>query len=246
MSSLARSNRAVSATDPLPRLAGVDAVLVDLYDTLVWSRWSVLRDRIAEETGIQTRRLAQAFVRTREARGVGAFGSPEGDARAVLEATGLRPSDEDVRRIVAIERQVLVDDGGVVLYEDSLPALRSLRERGIRTAIVSNCDHLTRTIVDGLELAAEVDAVVLSFEVGVMKPDAGIYAHALDRVGARAERTAFVDDQPGYLAGAEALGIRSFFINREGWELETGEIGERAVVTDLWDVIGAIDGSRPT
>lgn len=220
----------------------MDAVLVDLYDTLVWSEWSILRERLAHETGAEKRRLAQAFVKTHEARGVGAFGSAEGDTRAVLEAAGLEPTDDEIARIAGIEREVLVDGGGVMLYDDSVPALRALRRRGIRTAIVSNCDHLTRSIVDRLGLAEEVDAVVLSFEVGVMKPDHGIYLSALDRVGVFADRAAFVDDQPGYLEGAEAVGMASFFIMRDGWELEAGEIGDRPVVRDLWDVLRALDG----
>jgi FMN phosphatase YigB (HAD superfamily) len=92
-------------------------------------------------------------------------------------------------------------------------------------------------------LADEVDAIVLSFEIGVMKPDPGIYLAALDRIGVPGERAAFVDDQPGYLAGAEAVGMRTFFINRDGWELEAGEVGDRLVVGDLWDVIRELDGS---
>jgi putative hydrolase of the HAD superfamily len=221
----------------------MDAVLVDLYDTLVWSEWSILRERIAEATGVENRRLAQAFVATRDARGVGAFGSAEGDTRAVLEAAGLEPTDDEVRRVVAIETEVLVEDGGVRLYEDSVPALRALRDRGIRTAVVSNCDHLTRPIVDRLGLSAEVDAIVLSFEAGEMKPDPDIYLRALEAVRADAARAAFVDDQPGYLDGAEAVGMRVFFINRDGWELEAGEIDHRPVVSNLWDVIGELDGS---
>lgn len=221
----------------------MDAVLVDLYDTLVWSEWSILRERLAEETGAEKRRLAQAFVATREARGMGAFGSAEGDTRAVLEAVGLQPTDAEIARIASIEREVLVDGAGVMLYEDSIPALRALRGRGIKTAIVSNCDHLTRPIVERLGLAEEVDAVILSFEVGVMKPDPAIYLSALDRVGARPDRAAFVDDQPGYVEGAEAVGMASFFIMRDGWELEAGQLGDRPVVRDLWDVVRALDGA---
>jgi putative hydrolase of the HAD superfamily len=220
----------------------VDAVLIDLYDTLVWSEWSIVRERILDETGAEKRRLSQAFVKTREARGVGAYRSAEGDTRAVLEAAGLEPTDDEVERIARIERDILVEGGGVRLYEDSMPVLRALRERGIRAGVVSNCDHLTRPIVDGLGLADEVDAIVLSFEIGVMKPDPGIYLAALDRIGVPGERAAFVDDQPGYLAGAEAVGMRTFFINRDGWELEAGEVGERLVVGDLWGVIRELDG----
>jgi hypothetical protein len=53
---------------------------------------------------------------------------------------------------------------------------------------------MPRPIVDELRLADEADAVLLSFEVGVAKPDAGIYQAALDALG-RATEGVFVDDQ---------------------------------------------------
>ena len=37
---------------------------------------------------------------------------------------------------------------GVTLHDDALPTLRELRRRGIRTAVVSNCDHLTGPVVE--------------------------------------------------------------------------------------------------
>ncbi len=80
---------------------------------------------------------------------------------------------------------------------------------------MSNCDHATRPIVDELGLEREADAVVLSFEVGVAKPDPGIYRAALDAVGAGPEEAVFVDDQAWYCRGAEAIGIRSFMIVRD-------------------------------
>lgn len=67
-----------------------------------------------------------------------------------------------------------------------------------------------------LGLEREVDVVVLSCEVGVKKPEAGIYQTALERLGVPPDRTAFVDDLVDYCAGAEALGIRSYRILREG------------------------------
>jgi putative hydrolase of the HAD superfamily len=58
--------------------------------------------------------------------------------------------------------------------------LRELWSRGIKTAIISNCDHWTRPVLAALTLEREVDAVILSFAVGVKKPEAEIYRAALD------------------------------------------------------------------
>jgi len=107
---------------------------------------------------------------------------------------------------------------------------------------VSNCDHSTRPIVDELGLEREADAVVLSFEVGVAKPDPGIYRAALDALGARPEEAVFVDDQAWYCEGAEAIGIRSFMIAREDAAPAEGfgAAGDRAVVHDLRSLLDLV------
>lgn len=211
------------------------AFLFDLYDTLVWTEWPLLRERLAEALGLTANDVMRGFVRTHEARGTGAFGSLEGDLRAVLLGAGASPSDGQIRELTRLESAVLAERG-VHLYDDALPVLRELRRRGVPTGVVSNCDHWTGPVVDRLGLEREVDAVVLSFEAGVMKPDSAIYRIALERMGARAEETTFVDDQPGYLDGAAALGMRTVQIRRPP-DRDPVETGAHPVVEDLWAVV---------
>lgn len=73
-----------------------------------------------------------------------------------------------------------------------------------------------RCSLDELDLADKVDEVVLSCDVGSAKPDAAIYLKAIDMLGVDAADAIFVDDQPSYVSGAEALGIRSVLIDRRG------------------------------
>jgi HAD superfamily hydrolase (TIGR01509 family) len=104
---------------------------------------------------------------------------------------------------------------GVHLWEDSIPTLRALRDRGVRSAVVSNCDHSTRPVVERLGLVEETDAMILSFEVRAAKPDREIYQAALDALEVGPSEAVFVDDQVRYCDGATALGIRSYLILRE-------------------------------
>ena len=212
---------------------GVRAVLIDLYDTLVWSRWPSLRDLIERRTGLDEGELVRAFVRTRPARSVGSYSSVQGDMTAVLEEAGVADDPTLVAELVELERSFLVD--GVHLYEDSVPVMRALRERGIVTAVVSNCSHSTRPIVDRLGLEDEADAIVLSFEVGVAKPDAGIYLTALERLRVAPDEAVFVDDQAAYCDGAMRVGMSAFLIQREGAMPDEGtsEPGGRPVIQDL-------------
>jgi putative hydrolase of the HAD superfamily len=204
--------------------------LLDLYDTLVWSEWSSLRARMEEHLGLPTHRLMDAFRATIRERGIGAYGSPEGDLRAVLEAAEVEPAPALLRELLAMEREHL--ETGIHFHEDALPVLRALRERGIPTALVSNCSHGTRTVVDRLGLEDEMDAVVLSFEARAMKPDPGIYLEALRRLGAAPEDAVFVDDQVPFIEGAVALGIPSYRIDRGAPEATDG------VITSLFALLG--------
>jgi glucose-1-phosphatase len=64
------------------------------------------------------------------------------------------------------------------------------------------------------------DAYVLSFRIGVMKPDPAIYREALARVGARPQSALFIDDLQENIDGAERLGIRGLLF-RPGMDFET-------------------------
>jgi putative hydrolase of the HAD superfamily len=210
-----------------------DAVLLDLYDTIVWSEWFRLRDAIAARIGdgMEAAQLQKAFERTRPARGVGTFGSVEGDMAAVLEAAGVPNDPTLVDELVELERAHLAN--GVHLYDDVFPALAALRERGVRTALVSNCSHSTRPVVERLGLEEVFDIVVLSFEVRAMKPDPQIYRAALAQLGGiAAQRAVFVDDQPQYCDGATAIELDSRLILRANEDVPA-DLHAHEVVTDL-------------
>jgi putative hydrolase of the HAD superfamily len=208
----------------------VDAVLFDLYDTVARTRWGRFSERVAEELGIAKGDLYRAYEVTRSARAIGTFRSQEGDMAAVVAAAGVEPSPDLIGRLVTMELEFV--ETGVELWEDSLPVVEELRRRGVGTAVISNCSHSTRPIVDRLGLQDAFDAVVLSFEVGAHKPDPAIYLEALRRLGSPpAERCVFVDDQVAYCDGAAALGLRTLLIAREDGDT-LGADGHR-VIRDL-------------
>lgn len=88
----------------------------------------------------------------------------------------------------------------VVMYD----AIRDLRGRGVKTALLSNSwgNHYPR------ELWAELfDATVISAEVGMRKPDEAIFRHALELIGLAPEECVFIDDIDHNVKAAEALGM---------------------------------------
>lgn len=207
----------------------MDAALLDLYDTVARTRWRELSDRISGELGVDVAGLYRAYALTRAERSIGAFDGPEGDMAAIVEAAGFTSTPELIDSLVAMERRF--SETGVELWEDSLPVVYELRQRGVRTALVSNCSHSTRGIVDRLGLVDAFDEVILSFEVGLRKPDPAIYREALRRVDVEPDRAVFVDDQQEYCDGAASIGIQAYLIDRTG-DATPDENGHR-VIRDL-------------
>ncbi len=101
------------------------------------------------------------------------------------------------------------------LYDDTLPALAALHCRGYALAIVSNFDSRLTRLVDELGIGPLVHATVCSTRAGAAKPDARIFRHALELLGARPTESLHVGDDPAAdVAGALAAGLRAVCIDR--------------------------------
>ena len=101
------------------------------------------------------------------------------------------------------------------LFEDTLPVLAELRGHGLKIGLVSNTGRDLAAFV--AHHALDVDAAVGSARHGKTKPHPAIFLSALEELGVRAEDAAMVGDSPeDDIAGARALGMRAFLVDREG------------------------------
>jgi FMN phosphatase YigB (HAD superfamily) len=103
---------------------------------------------------------------------------------------------------------LLVDFAGVLTDPDAgrfYDYLAAARERGIRTALVSNAPGASNEVKN--TMSGYFDALVFSGEVGVAKPDPAVYLLAADRLGLPAPRCAFVDDSAANVRGAVQAGM---------------------------------------
>ncbi|MGW2546217.1 HAD-IA family hydrolase [Kitasatospora sp. NPDC001574] len=106
-------------------------------------------------------------------------------------------------------------DGLMARYlHDAFPAYpvlavaRQARAAGVRTAVLSN--SLGRLPYDpyaGFDLDGAFDAVVLSGDHGVRKPDAALFQVVLDRLGLAAGECVFVDDSEVNVEVAASMGF---------------------------------------
>jgi putative hydrolase of the HAD superfamily len=92
------------------------------------------------------------------------------------------------------------------LQDEMLDLIRELRERGIRTSLLSNSWGVRNDYPRHL-FGELFDDVVISGEVGMRKPEERIFQLALTRLGLPAAECVFVDDVEGNVVAAQALGL---------------------------------------
>jgi HAD superfamily hydrolase (TIGR01549 family) len=101
------------------------------------------------------------------------------------------------------------------LYEDALPTLDALRERGLRLGLLSNTARDMDEFVAHHGLA--VDAVLSSRTHGKTKPHETIFRRMLELLGvAPAEAMMVGDTVDDDVEGALAVGMRAVLVDREG------------------------------
>jgi epoxide hydrolase-like predicted phosphatase len=109
-------------------------------------------------------------------------------------------------RLLGTDPEGLIEGlfAGLQPQEAMIEAVRRAREVGVPTGLISNSwdmDHYTD------EVRALFDAIVISAEVGLHKPQPGIYLLAAQRLGVAPQECVFVDDLRENCAGAEAVGM---------------------------------------
>ena len=202
----------------------LEACLVDAYDTIVTCDFSILRNELSALAGISPDVWQVEYARIGALVSDGRLSKAEAFER-LLRAAGLVARPGLVAELVRQDTDLLLAHAR--LYDDAIPFLRRLRDRGVKVAIVSNCAENTRPLLVKHGIDALADTLVLSCEVGSAKPAAKIFQCALDRLGVAAEAAVFVDDQPGYCAGSVAAGIRAVQIVRAG--LDGPDVGQRGL-----------------
>ncbi len=116
--------------------------------------------------------------------------------------------------LAAAAQRLYVDPAvGWRLFDDVVPVLTRLRDRGWTHAVLSNHVPELKAIVSALGLGDLISAVVCSAETGYEKPHPQAFAALLDEV--EADRLAMVGDNVvADVLGAEAPGIPGVLVRR--------------------------------
>jgi putative hydrolase of the HAD superfamily len=183
-----------------------DALVVDFGGVLTTPLQDAM-GRFAETEGIELQDVVRAAL---------AVYADVDDELVVGFETGVISEEEFTRAFagrltkatgVSIESEGLLGRifTGVEVEEAMLSALRAARAAGLKTGLLSNSWGMS--LYPRALLEEVFDALVISGEVGVRKPNPAIFALMSERLGVAPRRCVFVDDFPGHVASARTAGM---------------------------------------
>lgn len=103
--------------------------------------------------------------------------------------------------------KVWADGSALQPYPGFLEFIQSLRDAGLKTAVLSNTIKPLSTILRSSGLYSGFDEVVLSDESGLVKPDTAIYEDTVQRLGVSADECIYIDDLERNLLPAQSMGM---------------------------------------
>lgn len=130
---------------------------------------------------------------------------------AFLKKLSIPREEKLIEDLEGVRSRLLV--GVFKLYEGVFPTLSILQEK-YKLVLVSNCAVGTRDEIAALGLAGFFKHLVLSYEVGVRKPNRRIYLEALQALELGADECIFVADEISDLEGAKAVGLWTMLVRQ--------------------------------
>ncbi len=132
-------------------------------------------------------------------------------------------------------------------YPGAVVLLRALRERGIKIGMITNgfaITHREKIAVLGIE--QYFDAILLSDEVGMVKPDPRIFLRACELLDSEPAETAMVGDRYDRdVTGAQEVGMFTVLVNYHRITIEPGMRPPDAIVDTIDEVAGVLPLVEP-
>jgi putative hydrolase of the HAD superfamily len=196
------------------------AVVFDFFGTLTPTIITMVTD--AERTavgtalGVDPDELEAQWQATFVARSTGGTGDLTATLRLLATRIGGTPTDAELAEAARIRTAAYRRSARP--RPDTIEVLDTLRAKGLRLAVVSDCSMELVTMWAELAVAERVDATVFSALVGRRKPDPLMYRLACERLDVSPADCLYVGDGgSGELTGAEAAGMRPVLLADDDW-----------------------------
>ncbi|HEX2883911.1 MAG TPA: HAD-IA family hydrolase [Candidatus Limnocylindria bacterium] len=133
------------------------------------------------------------------------------------------------------------------VFDDVMPALDGLKERGLIIGAVSNWVWQLPELLHSLKLVAHFDFIAASARVGFEKPHPGIFAWALEQAGVSPAEVLHVGDHvDADVEGARGMGIEGVLIDR-AQRYRPDDVPDRVpVIRSLAELLPIVDARLPS
>lgn len=178
----------------------IKAVFFDLGGVIVRTEFQAPRQQLAEKLGMEYDDLDRIV-----------FDSDSGIRASMGEISSTEHWASVIQRLKrpASELSVIRDEffAGDIVDRTLLEYIRSLRGK-YQTGVISNAWSDLRDFVVREKFDDAFDDMIISAEVGAMKPEPKIFQVALERFGLKPKEAVFVDDFYANIEGCERVGMR--------------------------------------
>ena len=195
----------------------IRAVFFDLGGVILRTEYQAPRQHLAEKLGMEYDDLVKVVFDS-ESGYKASLGTitPDEHWAAVVKRLK-RPASE----MEAIRHEFFAGD---IIDRTLLDFLRSLRGT-YKTGLISNAWGDLRDYIVREKFDDAFDHMIISAEVGAVKPEAKIYQVALEQAGVQAHEAIFVDDFAVNIEGCEKVGMHGiYFEDAESTLLQLKEL----------------------
>ena len=171
----------------------IQAVIFDMFETLITHFRSPLYmgRQIAADAGIEEPVFREVWDTTDDARTLGKM-TLEEVIEEVLRRNGRY--SEDLWREIVRKRKDSKAECFRHLHPEILPMLEGIRKRGLKIGLITNCYFEERDVIRKSVLMPYFDAVCMSCELGMMKPDPAIFRRCMAELGVNPAECLYVGD----------------------------------------------------
>jgi 2-haloalkanoic acid dehalogenase type II len=162
--------------------------------------------------------------------------------RATLKTLNLETDKLDMENIQRLYAWGPIP--GVRPFDGTIEVLRTLREGGLKTGLITNASMpmwMRDTELKAMGLLELLDERLTAGDVGKFKPHARPFQEALKRLHIAADEAVFVGDQMhDDVAGAQAVGMRAVWIRR-GADISNGSCKPNATIVSIRELLDTLD-----
>lgn len=197
----------------------IKAVLFDMFETLVTHFESpvYMAKQICADIGITEQKFREIWDKTDEDRTLGKK-SLEEVIEAILRANNCY-SCELFEMIIEKRKQSKVECFNHI-HSEITPMLTAIKEMNIKVGLITNCYFEERDVIQNSVLFDYFDAVCMSCELGLSKPDVAIFQKCTQALEVAPDECLYVGDGGSFeLESAQALGMHPI---QAVWYLKDG------------------------